>query len=221
MDRDLPEGSDYALEIEQGEENNFAGPFAVVDSEPESTSSGETLTTTLQAPRETKSQRSTEISSTRDLTRTTDGRSSSESSQTQPTLSADKTSPTTIDQLTLTSSEPTSREQSNTLGTVAIAGISVGAGIVGLLLGIGIILLLLHLREKRKQNGLVPAEASHPDLPEMEDQDRSLVGKKWFLRGRWRSEVGVEEVERRHELDGKNVNAIGGPRAELYGEAGC
>jgi hypothetical protein len=90
-----------------------------------------------------------------------------------------------------------------------------------LLLGGGIILLVLYLRKKkRRQNGFASPRSGHPGVPEMGDQDRSRAGKKWFLGGKWRSEIGAGGVEQRQELDGRNVNAVRGPRAELYGELG-
>jgi hypothetical protein len=50
-------------------------------------------------------------------------------------------------------------------------------------------------------------------LAEMEDQDESLVNRKWFLEGKWRSETAAEEKQ--HELDSRGVFVVPGSPVEL------
>jgi hypothetical protein len=72
----------------------------------------------------------------------------------------------------------------------------------------GIIIAFL-LRKKR-------AKAQTTDqatTPELEDQEETLAKRKWFLKGRWRSEVEAKADPQ--ELDSKNIKFIPGPPVEL------
>lgn len=99
------------------------------------------------------------------------------------------------------------------MNTGAKAGIGVGAAVgVALLIGI----LAIFLLKRRKKNAPAVAEEDDAGTPELEDQDRELAERKWFLGGKWRNEVRTEEKQ--HELDSKTVYVVPGPPAELDGE---
>jgi hypothetical protein len=207
VDPDLPESTQYALEIRRGDESNYAGP--IVLSRRGASASASAGGTAI----------ATRTRSTSDETSTSVPPPQSESSATQPTGTELSSNPSgsrislptiSLTTGTIEAQTPTS-EPSSSLGAGAIAGIGVGAGIGGLLIGAGIIFLLLRLR---KQSSRQQRTAVDPRLPEMEDQDHALAGKKWFLRGRWRSELATEE--RGRELDGRNVHVVGGPPPELH-----
>lgn len=101
--------------------------------------------------------------------------------------------------------------QGNQLSTGGKAGIGVGAVIGALLVGIAIFFIL---RRKRK----TPADPTIPTtetIAEMEDQDKTLAHRKWFLGGKWRNESAAEEQQ--HELDSRGVVVVPGPPVELEG----
>lgn len=64
-------------------------------------------------------------------------------------------------------------------------------------------------RKRSKTTGSTLAGTAH----EMEDQDKTLTARKWFLFGKWRSEHTGKE--RRHELDSRAVNVVPGPPVEM------
>lgn len=99
------------------------------------------------------------------------------------------------------------------LSTAARVGIAVGSAIGALTLIIVVILLFL----KRRRYKNVESQLSEPEIPEMQDQDRDLANKKWWIRGRWRNEVQAQADPQ--ELENTTVNVVPGPPAELDGEA--
>ena len=66
-------------------------------------------------------------------------------------------------------------------------------------------------RAKGRKSNL--AENEEDEIPEMEDQDEALAKRKWYLGGRWRSEV--ETKSKPQELDSRTVTVIPGPPVEL------
>ena len=90
------------------------------------------------------------------------------------------------------------------LSTGSKVGIAVGA-VAGALLGAIVLWAYLWRRKKRNQ---VPqtTEIEGTPTPEMADQDEELAGRKWYLGGRWRSEVRTEEPA--GELDSTAVQII-------------
>lgn len=59
------------------------------------------------------------------------------------------------------------------------------------------------------------AATDEPDvvIPEMGDQDHTHSQRRWYLGGRWRSEVDAQAS--RNELDSKPVHELPEPPAEL------
>jgi hypothetical protein len=103
----------------------------------------------------------------------------------------------------------TSAPPENSLSTGEKAGISVGVVLGVALLAAILVFFLMNRRRNRK------AKPNGRDVPEMEDQDATLAKKKWYLRGRWRSEIGTEVNP--SELDSKTVNVVPGPPVEIDG----
>jgi hypothetical protein len=108
------------------------------------------------------------------------------------------------------SSSPTPPTTSTpTLSTPAKVGIGIDS-VAGALIIVATIVMLC-MRARRKD---APAPRENGDtVPEMEDQDKTLAKRKWFLGGRWRSEAQSEGV--RQELDSRAVHIVPGPPAEL------
>lgn len=92
----------------------------------------------------------------------------------------------------------------------SIAGIVVGV-LAGTAILIGVVVGLLWRRRKRVQS---PPSGGDDTMPEMEDQDAANSHKRWFLGGRWRSEVEVEPASPQ-ELESKTVRVVPGPPVEL------
>lgn len=90
------------------------------------------------------------------------------------------------------------------------AGISVGA-ILGAAIIVGTILLLWFRKRKRR----TAVDSDQPGISEMEDQDAKQARMRWFLGGRWRSEVEAAHATPTQELDSKVVHVVPGPPAEL------
>lgn len=128
------------------------------------------------------------------------------------TPSATPASPSSLPTRT-TSSRP-SISPSKGLSTGARVGIGVGSAIV-LLLAISLIAFIV-LRKRRKHREATTSFSHQRYHPEMEDQDASLATRKWFLRGRWRSEVETPK-DKPSELDSRSVRVVGGPLQELDG----
>ncbi|KAH7382131.1 hypothetical protein BKA66DRAFT_570433 [Pyrenochaeta sp. MPI-SDFR-AT-0127] len=101
------------------------------------------------------------------------------------------------------------------MSTGAKAGIGVGA-VVGAALLLGALTILFLRRRKKYAPAAVEEEEEDMGVAEMEDQDRELADRKWFVGGQWRNEVRTEEKQ--HELDSKTVHVVPGPPAELDGE---
>ncbi|KAF2107092.1 hypothetical protein BDV96DRAFT_637838 [Lophiotrema nucula] len=97
------------------------------------------------------------------------------------------------------------------LTTGAKVGIGIGVILGAALFGVGIV--LWYMRKMHKTQVVVEAADG---TAEMEDQDQDLAGRKWFFKGRWRSEV--EGTEESRELDSKVVNVLPGPPQELEGD---
>lgn len=97
----------------------------------------------------------------------------------------------------------------STGGKVGIAISVLGVVVLGALL----FWLLLRRKRKGKQQEPQTAEIEGKPTPEMEDQDQELATRRWFLRGRWRSEVRAQE--RPGELDSRTVNIVPGPPVEI------
>jgi hypothetical protein len=109
-----------------------------------------------------------------------------------------------------TGASPTPQATGTTkLSTSAKAGIGIGS-VIGVL-AITATVILLWLRARRKATP-APVNNGHA-VPEMEDQDKSLAKRKWFLGGRWRSEAQAEGLTQ--ELDSRTVHIVPGPPAEL------
>jgi hypothetical protein len=124
--------------------------------------------------------------------------------------SASSSTPVPASSPTLSQQTELPPAQSKALDTGAKAGIGAAIGIGALLAGVGI--LLLYLRIKRRVTATTVARPE-TSIPEMEDQDKTLTSRKWFLRGKWRSEhAGVERIQ---ELDSRSVNVMPGPPVEL------
>lgn len=94
------------------------------------------------------------------------------------------------------------------LSTAAKAGIGIGAIVGTIVIATAFILLCL----KRRRNSS-EAASERTNIPEMEDQDRNLAKRKWFISGRWRSEAQAEFTPQ--ELDSKGVHVVEGPSAKL------
>lgn len=124
--------------------------------------------------------------------------------------SASSSTPVPASSPTLSQQTELPPAQSKALSTGAKAGIGAAVGIGALLAGVGI--LLLYLRRKRRVAATMVARPE-TSIPEMEDQDKILTSRKWFLRGKWRSEhAGIEKIQ---ELDSRSVNVMPGPPVEL------
>lgn len=96
----------------------------------------------------------------------------------------------------------------------ARAGIGVGVGIsIIAVLAIGG-LLLLRRRQKVHKEAVVQLDSA--PVPEMEDGDKNLSRRKWFLFGKWRNELPVENKPQ--ELDSTAVNILNQEPVELNGE---
>jgi len=95
------------------------------------------------------------------------------------------------------------------LSTGAKAGIGVGV-VFGVALVLGAI-VLLWLRRRKQGKPLSPERAI---IPEMADQDRTHARRRWFLGGRWRTEVEVMPTPAQ-ELDSKTVRSLPGPPVEM------
>jgi hypothetical protein len=106
-------------------------------------------------------------------------------------------------------SPPTSPPGSEGLSTSTQIGIGVGVALGAAVVG-GLVIFWF-LRRKRKLASTV--ETPDTVIPEMEDQDHVHSQRKWFLGGRWRTEV--EEQDMRKELDSKAVHVVPGPPVEL------
>ncbi|KAH7090803.1 hypothetical protein FB567DRAFT_437725, partial [Paraphoma chrysanthemicola] len=111
-----------------------------------------------------------------------------------------------------TSNFPRETGSSTALSTGAKAGIGVGVA-VGALLVIGLIAAFLLIRRRKTRAEAVTNHDTSDETPEMEDQDRELGKRKWFLGGKWRSEAAVEHKP--NELDSRAVHVVPGPPAEL------
>lgn len=109
-------------------------------------------------------------------------------------------------------SQTTSSLPVNSLSTGAKAGIGVGVTI-GALLILALIAFLI-LRRRRKNSERTTQGSQDETRPEMEDQDATLATKKWYLGGRWRSEVETPK-NKPGELDSRSVRVVGGPPQEL------
>jgi hypothetical protein len=115
----------------------------------------------------------------------------------------------------------TGQSSTTTPHTSLSAGVKAGIGIgailgAALLIGIGVIITIFFLRRRRHKTLPTTLSLDGIATPEMEDQDATLATRKWYLGGRWRSEVEVKnEVG---ELEGRNVRVVGGPRVELDAE---
>ena len=96
------------------------------------------------------------------------------------------------------------------LSTGAKAGIGVGVVFGAAIFGIPFV--LWYLRRHRKKTQTVDGT---DNVAEMEDQDGTLAGRKWFLGGKWRSEASA--IQRQQELDSKTVRVVPGPPVELDG----
>jgi hypothetical protein len=104
---------------------------------------------------------------------------------------------------------------------VSSSGLSTGAKIgIGLGVEIGVLVLFLVIvispflrRRRRKRRKTTDSTPASTTVHEMEDQDKTLAARKWFLFGRWRSEHAGEE--RRHELGSRTVNVVPGPPVEM------
>jgi hypothetical protein len=103
---------------------------------------------------------------------------------------------------------------SSGLSTGAKAGVGVGAalGFFLLLLLTILSILFLHRRRSRKRSSANFSPTRHAIL-EMEDQDAALATRKWYLGGRWRSEVECKPEP--GELDSRNIRVVPGPPVEL------
>jgi hypothetical protein len=99
---------------------------------------------------------------------------------------------------------------SSGLSTGAKIGIGLGVGLGALVLFLVVVISLFLRRKRRKITDSTPAGTT---THKMEDQDKTLAARKWFLFGRWRSEHAGEE--RRHELGSRTVNVVPGPPVEM------
>ncbi|KAH7399194.1 hypothetical protein DE146DRAFT_590604, partial [Phaeosphaeria sp. MPI-PUGE-AT-0046c] len=112
---------------------------------------------------------------------------------------------------------PTSSSRSGGLATDARVGIGVGSVVAFLLAVFLVVYVSLRRRRRtiRNQNSL--SNTSQANTAEMEDQDGTLATRKWYLGGRWRSEVEVKNDKQAGELDSRSVRVIGGPPVEMEG----
>jgi LPXTG-motif cell wall-anchored protein len=110
------------------------------------------------------------------------------------------------------SPEPSSRASSDKgLSTGVTAGISVATVAVVALVAIGAVLFLRRRKRQKKAQAHMRNEGPAAEM----DQDQSHAIKKWFLGGKWRSEVAAQGSK--HELDSRSVNEMPVPPAELDG----
>lgn len=104
-----------------------------------------------------------------------------------------------------------SSNPSNGLSTSAKAGIGVGVA-VSSLMALALAALLILRRVRKRRNNDISSE-NFDVTPEIEDQDATLATRKWYLRGRWRSEV--EAKNKPSELDAGGAETIERPPVEL------
>ncbi|KAF2727106.1 hypothetical protein EJ04DRAFT_595982 [Polyplosphaeria fusca] len=128
---------------------------------------------------------------------------------TLPALSPSATSSRAT--LPASSSRAASPQPPHKLTSGVLTGIVVG--VVAFLALLSIILFILYHR-RRKARSATPSQQG--DMAEMEESDEALAKRKWFLGGKWRSEVEVQE--KTHELHSRNVRIVPGPPVELDAE---
>lgn len=122
------------------------------------------------------------------------------------TPAASPTLPSETNGVKINSSNP-----SNGLSTSAKAGIGVGVA-VSSLMALALAALLILRRVRKRRNNDISSE-NFDVTPEIEDQDATLATRKWYLRGRWRSEV--EAKNKPSELDAGGAETIERPPVEL------
>lgn len=115
--------------------------------------------------------------------------------------------------VTLPTSTEEHPQQNSTppLSAGAKAGIGTGVAIGAIAVVVAIVLLCLRRRRKMVVR---PATQEHT-IPEMADQDHDLAKRKWWMRGKWRSEVDAQAEPQ--ELESKAVHVVPGPPTELDG----
>lgn len=113
-----------------------------------------------------------------------------------------------------TASTSPSKLSSKGLSKGGTAGVGVSSA-VAFLIAIALIAFLV-LRKRRKTREASTSFSHERYHPEMEDQDASLATRKWFLRGRWRSEVETPKAKP-GELDSRSVRIVSGPPQEMDG----
>jgi hypothetical protein len=94
------------------------------------------------------------------------------------------------------------------LSTGAKAGIGVGVAFGVLLVAATIIMFMFR---RRRNHAVLQHPGGH--VAEMEDRDEVLSSKKWYLFGKWRNEMAVEN--QLHELDSTAVDVVPGSLVEM------